>query len=286
MTSERLPRLRSGERMWNEDGTPTIKMQRFHELLCQEIEFGRSRMDDIPDVTIAADHAGVVLAGELPRNVSAKRYFLDADVTTSATWSFTVLSGAVTATIGAATGVLNITAIGAAESEIKITSIRGGLALYRKFLVIRANGATPSGTGGGTSADDSTLASIASATHAAISDELTVTVGTDGKATLSAPLTVKTAAASPAGTFEVFGKWQWFDGAAWVDLAAEVASNPDATVEEDAETGTFILTQKGTLDVPASKTGLTGSHKFRLMARNASGTRTMTFTGTASAVGS
>lgn len=296
-----IPPLPQGQPIALPDGQPSLAFVVYWQRVIEQIEeevgalalaqtamtTASAKMDDIPDLTIYADHAGVVLNGELPRNVAAKRYDGTTNATTTSTWSFTVLSGSVTATIGASTGVLNITAVGASQSEVRITSVRDNVTLSRSFLVIRSDAPTPSGSGGGTSAGDSVLASINTTTHAAISDELTVTAGTAGEVALAAPLGVMTAESAPTGTFEVFVKWEWYDGAAWVDVAVEVASDPDCRVTEEAETGALLVFE-GDINAPATKTGLTAgsSQKFRLMGRNAAGTRAMTFTGTASAVGS
>lgn len=285
MASERLPRLPSGVGLWTDSGKPTQTMQRWWERVCEEIESARSRMDDIPDLTIYADHTGAALDGELPENVGAKRYFQEVDVTTSSAWSFAVLSGSVTATIGAATGVLNITAVGAAESKVRITSVRGGLTLYKTFTVYRSDAPPPaSGSGGGTSDSETSYNSINSTTHATIAT-LVVTTGSAGQVELSAPLTVKTPRTSPEGVFEVYGKW--VRAATSTDVAAEVASDPDTEIAMDPETGEYFLFS-GTLTVNATATGLPAStsETFYLQARNASGTRSMTFSGTSSAVGS
>lgn len=243
-------------------------------------------MPDIPDVTITADSSGTVHAGQLPRNVAAKRFDGATNVTATSTWSFTVDSGSITATIGAATGVLNITALGS-TSVVTITSVHNSITKSRKVTIIKSIAAPSSGGGGGTSATDTAFASFNSTTHAAVSDELTVTVGSAGEVALSAPLSVYTAEEAPAGTFEVFGIWQWFDGAAWVDRGVEVASDPDARVVFDAEQSIYFASA-GTLSVSHTHTGLVAgsSHKYRLMARNAAGTRIMYLSGTASAVGS
>ena len=286
---ERLPRLPQNVGLFLPSGKPSQTMQRWWERVCEEIETSRSRMDDIQNIIVRADHAGAVLTGELPRNIICKRYFLESDVTASSLWTVALTSGSIGVAIGAATGVLTLSAVSgtiAASSVVKVTSVRQGVTLTKSFTITRGDNIPPSGTGGGTSASDSTLASINSSSMAAITDELTITIGTAGVATLSAPLDVSTAAAASAGTFEVYGRWQWWDGAVWVDQgASETASEPDCAVE--AESGSYYVTN-GYLSVSASKTGLaaSSSHKFRLMARKFSGTRVMTFTGTASAVGS
>ena len=120
---------------------------------------------------------------------------------------------------------------------------------------------------------------------AVISDELTVTVGTAGQVSLSLTAEITTTPASPAGVFEVRAIWQWYNSGttSWDDLGTETASDPDATVYFD---GAYIV-DAGALSVTATKTSLTpgSSQKFRARARNASGTRSMYFSGTAGAQG-
>jgi hypothetical protein len=100
--------------------------------------------------------------------------------------------------------------------------------------------------------------------------------------TLNAPLTVTTDRISPIGTFAVFGKWQWFNGSSWVDVATEVQSSPDCDVEYEPP----YVVDPGSLTVNTAQTGLTvgSSQKFHLMARKDAGTRTMYFNGTASVI--
>jgi hypothetical protein len=102
--------------------------------------------------------------------------------------------------------------------------------------------------------------------------------------TLNAPLNVATAATSPAATIAVFGKWQWLNGATWTDVGTEIQSDPDCQVEFAGQK-TF-QTDDGVLTVNQSQSGLTvgASVQFRLMARTGGSTRTMIFTGTASAI--
>lgn len=247
-----------------------------------------STMPALSPITITADYTGAIdPAAQLPHNALFKRYVGATDVSTTTAWSMTVLSGSITASIGAATGVVEITALGS-TSEIEVTSDRDGVELTSRLLITKQIGPTPAGgSGGGTSASDSSFATFNSTTHAAVSDELTVTVGSAGSVSLTAPLRVDTSASAPTGTFEVFGRWQWYNPgtALWEDLGAEVASDPDAVVAINY--GLYFIT-RGTLGVSDSKAGLTptASHKFRLMARNASGTRVMSLSGTASAVAS
>lgn len=248
----------------------------------------QARMPAIAPILVTADSAGTVNPGQLPRAVQFRRYDLTTDVTASSSWSATLLTGSATFSMGAATGILEITAL-ATSATIEVQSVRDGVTLTAVFEVDKENSAGSGGSGGGSSSSDSSLASFNSTTHAAISDELTVTAGASGVVTLTAAdLILATAAAAPAGTFGAYGKWQWDStgGGVWVDLAAEQANIEPAVVT--ALGGPYYEMEVGYLTANDSKTGLVAasSHKFRFMARNSSGTRTMYLYGTVSAVGS
>ena len=248
-----------------------------------------ANMPDVPTASIACDSAGTPNTGQLPKNIGVKRYNGTTDVTAAAAWSQATFSGTITCTVGAATGVLNITAMASNSAVVTVTSVHNGITLSRKVTINKAlAAAATTGTGGGTSSSTSTFNAINSSTHADISGTLTVTVGSVGTVTLSAPLYVDTANSGTAANYPVFGKWQWDStgAGAWTDLATEVQSNPDCAIV--AEGAGVYSEYSGTLTCSASKTGLAAasSQKFRLVARNGSGTRSMTFSGTASGVGS
>lgn len=241
-------------------------------------------MGDMPEVFVDADYTGAILTGELPLPIQGRRYLGETEVTEAATWSVTVVSGAITITdLTPTAGTIEVTDLDA-TAQLRVESTYNGLTLFKTQIVTLRLAPPPAGSAG---SSDSTFNSINSTSMAAISDELTITVGASGTVDLSAPLTVKTAKSGADGVFEVFGRWQWLDpsGPTWTDLGAgETASHPDCTLELLSEPTVYALSP-GTLNVAAQKTGLTAgsSHKFRLRARNASGTRTMTFTGTATA---
>lgn len=254
-------------------------------------------MPDIPPRTIQADYTGTVLTGQLPINVPCKRYYGDTDVTTQAVWSAATESGSATYTIGAATGIVNLTALGA-SSVIVVTSVHNGVTLTKKLTITKQNAAPPTSGGGGSgsggSASTSSFNSINSNAMATITTaDLEVTTGSAGAVALSAPLGVTTDAIATVGSFEVYLIWQrdTTGAGAWADVGTEVASNPDCTVtrEGDPISGwTYYVESDGSVTATQNVSGLGAStaQKFRLRARNASGTRTMYFYGTASAVGS
>ena len=244
-------------------------------------------ISEVAPLTFYADYQGTIdPTDQLPLEIAIKRFSGDTDVTTNAVWSIASTTGDITASIGAATGILEITAVGT-SGTITVSSTLNGIVKTRLVQITKSVASPPTtsggGTGGGTTSSDTSFSSINSASHAAISDELPVTVSSSGTVTLSATLLVRTARSAPLGTYQVWGKWQWWNGAAWTDLAAEVASSPSAIVQQPE---TIIELVEGNLTVNDSKSGLGAgtSQKFRLMARNDSGTRIMTFVGTASAV--
>jgi hypothetical protein len=266
------------------------------EASVQALAVAKEIMPALPAVTINADYTGAVSpSNQLPKTILCTRFNGTTDVTALSTWSAAARLGGATATINSATGALQLTAITASDI-VDVTSVRNveGVSITltqpQQFIFAAApapNDGGGGGGGGGSTASTSTFADINSASHAAICT-LTATAGAGGIVTLAAPLGVTTAEALPAGTFKVYGKWQWDStgGGVWVDLAAEVSSSPDCSVT-NAGGGEYIV-HDGALSVPDSKTGLiaASSHNFRLMARNNAGTRVMSFYGTASAVGS
>ena len=241
-------------------------------------------------VTVQADSTGAILGGELPRNDFYDLIRQGLSVTTSATWTRTVLTGTVTCTVGGATGVLSTTALGSAEAIVRLTAVYGATTrtFDVKFQKQSAAPSSSSGSGGtGSNASDTSFGTTTSTSHAAISDELTITLGAAvTQARLICNLYPRAAAAAGAGTFESFGKGQWWDGSAWQDVNTEVASDPDAWSFIDGETGALDRVS-GTLTFNVTKTGLTAgsTHKFRFMARNASGTHTMNYQGSVEAKG-
>jgi hypothetical protein len=235
-----------------------------------------------PPVNLFADYTGTYLPGQLPAVFQVKRFLDGTDVSAKTRWFLSTTSGTISASIDQM-GIITIASL-STDSVLLVKSVRDNVTLTCNVLVNRVEGQAP-GTGSGVDSTSS-FSSINSASHSPITGNLTVTVGSSGNVALAAPLRVSTAQAAPAGGFPVFAKWQWWNGAAWADVAAEVQSSPDCVVESEPDgTGTFYLVDKGFLTANTTKTGLTvgSSQKFQLLARNGAGTRVMTFTGTASA---
>jgi hypothetical protein len=245
----------------------------------------------VPAIDVAGNYDGTVKTGELTdRNVAFKLIRgSGTDVTTSAAWTATLKSGSATATIGSATGVLNVTAL-ASTAAYEVQAVYGGVT--RKFtLVINFNLdiAPTGGSGGtgGTSASDSTISGPSSTSYgSAATDVLSVVAGSAGTVTLAAPLAFKLMGV--LGTRNMYGKWQWRAvGGSFADVATEILGDQEAESINEPP----IIRMNGNIAVSMSKTGLTNgtTYEFQLllrMASGASGYLTVTAASAASAVGS
>lgn len=243
------------------------------------------RMADFAPVTFYADYTGTIdPPSQLPKTIQARRYNDATEVTALADWSISLTSGDADVSIDAATGVVTVNDL-TTNSVVSVISERDiGGTIAKPLTLYFQTGSAPSG-GGGTSdtATDTSFASFNAATYSAVSNELTVVVGSGGIVDMAAPLTATTAAASPAGNFGVKLQWQWWDGATWVDQGSEGAG----TVFVTTDFPNFEV-EDASVTANAQKTGLTpaASEKFRLMAKNQSGTRTMYVRGTATVAAS
>jgi hypothetical protein len=137
------------------------------------------------------------------------------------------------------------------------------------------------------------LNAVSTTSFVDISDTMTVATGASGQIQFSAPLTVTATKASPELTGsegEVEIKWQYrLVGGSWADVASAVASSPDVLIEYDVDSGLYLRTN-GSVTASPLLTGLAAStdYEVKLVARRTSATPTkaISFTGTASAVGS
>lgn len=252
-----------------------------------DIREALQKMPDIPDITIEADYTGEVLDGQLPRNVVAQRIDITTDVTTSATWAHTVDSGDLTATIDE--GVLEITAIGA-ESVVTITSTYLGVDVSRSFNVYLNIADPPDAESGTFTAFRNANESFNSTTYAnVLNNGLTVDieVGSTGEVDLTTDqMQIWSDYDGSFGPWDVLGKWQWWNGASWDDVGTESHSNPDH--EFVGATLSYGTLRVGSASNPKTKTGLTtgNTESFRLVCKNASGTRVMYISGKATATSS
>lgn len=234
-----------------------------------------SQVTGTSEITINCSHTGAPLDGQLPKSSQFRLMRAGTDVSTSATWSRSIVSGSVTATIGASTGTLSITAI-TSDAVIRVAAALNGVTRVFDVRVIRSLAAPPStgGSGGGTggsAASDTTFSTITSTAMAAITDELSVTVGSSGQVQLTASSSF---GSGYIGYFNVYTIWQQWNGSAWVDGPSEIAGyggynpNPPAggslppVFDNDPP-------YEGYFDNSLTITGLTvgSTQKFRLRAR-------------------
>lgn len=245
-----------------------------------------SSITGVAEVVISADYTGVPLDGQLPKSVPYRLIRQGVDVSTAASWSRTVVNGTVTCTIGAATGMLSITAI-ATDSVVRISAVYGATTRTFDVKVSRslANPPATGSGGGGTAASVSSFSSIASTSMQTITTELTVTVGAAGNVDLAATTTFDFEQLGGIGISyqSVYLVWQRWNGASWVDLSTEAESatpaRRSASGVDDEGPGFASLAQQ--------VTGLTAgsSQKFRLRGRGSTAKSTWFYGSSASAQG-
>jgi Putative phage tail protein len=236
------------------------------------------------DVIIACDYTGTVKAGELPRTDLFKLFnSASTDVTGIAAWSVTVLSGSVSVSIGAATGVLTTTAL-SSDAVIQILASYNGKNRYGYLSFKRKLDTAPSGGSGGGGSSTATLddATVHGSTYGIASGPvISAVAGSGGIITLSATTSYRV---SGTGTRSAFGVWRWRPvGGTFADIAAEqgaqdTAYRIGAPEPEDSA---------GTLNVMMPKSGLTPgtTYEFQFFYRSSSN-NVRYLVGTGSAVGS
>lgn len=218
-------------------------------------------------VSIAADYTGAVSA-TLPRGVQFALNRNGVDVTTSATWSVAVVSGTISASIGAATGLLSLNTSGGAltDSVLTITAVYGATTRTMAVRVVKELAPAPNTGGGGSGSSGSASGTIAgsspSSSMTAVGPELTVTTGSAGKVGLSASFNFDTATGS--GNFGLAAQWYRWNGSAYVALGSETAalSNYSRFAGEPGDPG------YGECSFLATGLGASSVEKFRLYARN------------------
>jgi hypothetical protein len=227
-------------------------------------------IDPISDVIIAADYTGAIKSGELPRQVGITASLGLNSVTTFGTWSMTATTG-VTATIGSATGILNITAVSIDEVWIPISFVYSGTTRTGTVHVIVQDDAPPisgggsSGATGGTTASTTVMGSTTGTSYDtvnAVSTILTATAGSNGQVACTAPLYFKRNPGTSAGQTGAYGKWQWSAHGAntWADVAAEVVDSVDSQTQ--VVSGDPTVNLRGSLTVNQTQTGLTNGTQY------------------------
>jgi len=235
-------------------------------------------------ISIAADYTGVVTA-TLPRTVPFTLLRNADDLTTSASWSVTVLSGTIAASIGAADGVLSLDASGGVltSATARLAADLDGTLRYFDVKVTKDLAPPPSNGGGGSGSAGSVGGSLAgssgSTSMSPIGDELTVVVGSGGQVTLSASYTFDTALVS--GSQGVSAEWRQWDGSAYIALGSPVPALA-AYVPSTGEQG------YGECGLTVSGLTAASTEKFQVWMKNTGGSTGIArnISGSCSAVGS
>lgn len=242
-----------------------------------------------------ANYQGTLDSGQLPRTIQFKRFYGTTDVSSSATWTVVAQSGISGGTVTIANGIVTIPSGVTINSsaEIEIKSAYQGFDVTSRIAVIRQDAAPPStGSGGGTTVNDSTFNSVSGTTLTAISDLMTVKTGSAGTITFSAPLTINATAESPDGSFGAIGRWKYRPvGGSFSDAGTQADDSYPVVVIYDDEFGIYrVQFGGGYISIGATVTGLSANTDYEVQlyaARDSSSpARSISFSGTASATGS
>lgn len=231
------------------------------------------------DVIIAADHTGNPTVS-LPKT---QPYVLNrggTDVTSSSTWSATVLTGTIAASFSSA-GILSLDKSGGVltSATLRITATLNGVNYTSEVKVTRENADAPPATGGGTSFYTPFSAQSGSTSPAALTPEMSVVVGSTGKVDLSVEYSFDTTATN--GNQNLTTQWYEWNGSAFVAVGSSVAAQqPYYALAGDVGTGLNTLQRTG-------KT-VGSTQKYKLYGWNTGGQTGLTRNvyGQANAVGS
>lgn len=235
-----------------------------------------------PTLTVLCDYTGVAKTGQLTLTSGYKLSKGGTDVTTSATWSTTTLTGTCTASIGAATGVFSLSAI-STNCRVRIDAAYGGKTYSSTINLERQLDNAPTGgsPGGGTTASVAINGSVSSTTHAAITaSDLYVKAGTNGQIVLTAgDAFYHDTTAISLHVYTIIQKW---NGSAFADLGTQTQS-PQPSTYVSAEN----LHENGVFASSYTDTSLTAGveYRYRVTGRTFSGTVTRYFSGTFTGVG-
>jgi hypothetical protein len=260
---------------------------------------------DKAQVTVPCDSSGTPDPGQFPVVIQAKLIRNGSIVTAGIAWTYRILSGganglnpgsAPTALAEVGTTAFQLASLESTSAVVELKATQGdrertGTIQFDKLIPPPPTGGSSSGGNtGGTAASDSSLASINSSTMAVVSDELIVTVGSNGEVALTASISIDKSTGGP-GIYPVYGVFDWWNGSAWVDVGTETNSEPDLIRNrEPVEDGGSNITYTqviGSLAIATSKTGLTAasSQKFRLKCRTAGSTQIHQLYGSVTAQG-
>lgn len=230
-----------------------------------------------PAQTIAADSSGV--PKELPHNVALTASVGTATVTTLGTWSLGTLPSGVSATIGASTGALSITAFTVSNAEVPVTFVYQGVTRTAKIPFTRQDDppATGGGSGGGgtagSTASTSTLGDTTSTSYDltnSVSGTMLVKTGAAASLTATTGNMSFKRRGSPSaeGQTGCVGKFQWrVPAGSWADFKTvapiETADTNPSITTIDSESS-IALTSTGSINCTQQKTGLSANTDYEV----------------------
>lgn len=232
-------------------------------------------------INVSANSIGNIITA-LPKKTSYRLVRNGVDVTDLASWALTVVNGTINASISS-TGVVSVGTVDGVmtNSLLRIAGAYGDAVRVYDISVVVTRTASVISSGG--SSTGSIGGSTASTTFTAVGDELTVTVGASGSVSLNSDYTYD----APLETIaQEYARWYRWNGSAYVAIGSEVAAGTKAQFLNFGGYGSYWIPGSGSCDM--TDTGLTVSsvQKYKLYARNDTGTSSRSLVGTCSAASS
>jgi hypothetical protein len=228
-------------------------------------------INPLNDVVIHADSTGTVKSGELPRDVGLTASIGTGNVTTLGTWAMTTTSG-VTCTMGASTGVLNITALSATEVYVPVSFTYAGITRNATVHIVRQDDQSVSsgGASGDSPSQTSGFTSFSGTTFVVVSNTLTYTIPT-GKTSATVTVNVNVHPGTGTdGSWNIEMKVQRLISGTWTDQGTTFTGTSSRTTDSDGFQTQVAASISGTRQSTSLTAGT--QYSFRIVARIASGT--------------
>lgn len=210
-------------------------------------------------VVIRTDSSFAALSGQLARNAQFRLFVGGVDVTTAAAWTRTAVNH--TSTIGASTGVLNITAV-TADGRADVEAVYQGRTYKATVGIVRQPEPAPSAGGGGSGGAGSASGTISfvtsSTSYGSPALSLTFTAGSGGSVALAAAASFSTG--TPGVILGAAGKWQWrIVGGSWADVTGGQGFHSASATDDGMGNA-----ELGIIEVNRTQAGLTPGSDYEV----------------------
>lgn len=253
-------------------------------------------------MTFTGNSTGVITpADQLPETLLIQRFVGLSDVSGDGgtTWTVDYVEGVTGASPTVVDGELTLPTglvISPSGALIRVKSERSGFILFTDVTLTQIN-APPNNNGsgtGGTTVNDSTIDGVSTTSLVKVSDTMTVKTGSAGEIDFSGVLSLTGTKGVPTGSFGAVARWRYraLPAGSWTWAGAQIDDTVPlevTLVSGEPPNPSYFERSLGQITVARNQTGLAANtdHEVELHAArdSATGTRTISFGGTATATG-